>query len=141
MAQALHLLANLENDVERFDRAEFFWQESIELCRVLADDLMLAHKVRHLGDLCRKLDRLDEALSHYSEALDLYRNVEITEPSEILNYANLLIRIAALVEELGRPVAANRYWQEARHKFDGIGLTEGAEHCDAQLRRLAISSS
>ena len=102
---------------------------------------MLAHKVRHLGDLCRKLDRLDEAQSHYAEALDLYRNVEITEPSEILNYANLLIRIAALVEELGRPVAANRYWQEARHKFDGIGLTEGAEHCDAQLRRLAISSS
>ncbi len=74
VAQALHLLANLEHDMDRDDSALTLWLEAVAILREADDPLQLAHKVRHVGDLHRHCGRFDDADACYEEAAALYRN-------------------------------------------------------------------
>ena len=90
LAQALHLLANVEHDMGKDDRAQSLWEEAVAILREADDVLQLAHKVRHLGDLHRHCGRLSEAETCYDEALALYR--EHDEPGSLLRFASMNFR-------------------------------------------------
>lgn len=133
LAQAVHLLANVELDLERVDRARSLWEEAIRILRGTDDVLQLAHKVRHLGDLHRHCGRLDDAEACYDEALALYR--EHDAPGS-LDLANAVRRMAALRELRGDAERARALWRETRDLYAAVDLTAGVEEAERHLERL-----
>ena len=133
-AQALHLLANVEHDIGQEDRARSLWEEAITILRDTDDVLQLAHKVRHLGDLHRHCDRLDDAEACYSEALALYR--EHDSPGS-LDFANALRRMAILKERQGDSPRALALWRETRDLYAAVPMAPGVEEAESHIVRLA----
>ena len=138
LAQALHLLANLEHDMRRDDSALTLWLEAVAILREADNPLQLAHKVRHVGDLHRHCGRLDDAGACYEEAAVLYRTHD--KPGS-LNYANAIRPMALLNEQLGDRKQALALWREARELYAGINI-EGLDsqlaldECDKHVARL-----
>lgn len=95
---------------------------------------MLAHKVRHLGDLHRHLGRLDSAENSNVEALALYRGLD--DPRK-LDFANALIRHASLEEVNQHPREALELWRAAGDLYDAIELAAGVDECTIQIDRLS----
>ena len=128
-AHALHLLANVEADAGDRAAARQLWEESVTLLRASDDPLQLAHKLRHLGDLLREQGDLEAASVILDEALALYREHTPTDrarPSETLDLANAVRRVALLREAEHRPEAAV-LWTEARELYGALGLGEGVD--------------
>jgi tetratricopeptide (TPR) repeat protein len=138
LAQALHLLANVEHDTHRDERAQSLWEEAVAILRQTDDVLQLAHKVRHLGDLHRHCDRLSEAEKCYDEALALYRAHD--RPGS-LDLANAVRRVAILKELLGDKDRALTLWNETRElylavqKASGVDLTAGVKESEQHIGR------
>lgn len=133
LAQAIHMLANVESDIGHTDIAQNLWEEAVSICRDIGDTLQLAHKVRHLGDLHCRQRRLDQAETCYVEALQLYRDHE--DPPK-LDFANALTRYANLKEVRQLPQVALQLWTDARDLFEAIGLVAGVEECSRHISRL-----
>jgi tetratricopeptide (TPR) repeat protein len=134
LAQALHLLANLERDDGLNDVAGALWVEAVEISRTLDDPFALAHKVRHLADLKRQLHQFEAAQAGYAEAIALYRAGDSPPP---LDFANALAAQADLLDALGSTDQALEAWSEARALYDRIELNDGVEMCAAAMKRLA----
>ncbi len=71
LAEALHLLANLEHDLRQDSTALSCWLEAVALLREANNPLQLAHKIRHLGDLHNHCGRVNDADACYEEAAAL----------------------------------------------------------------------
>jgi len=100
LAQAIHLLANVEHDLGHNSTAEALWEEAVTVCRTVGEPLHLAHKIRHLGDLRKYLGRFEQAEACYEEALNLYRTHE--DPPK-LDFANAICAYAHLMEVTNSP--------------------------------------
>jgi ribosomal protein S18 acetylase RimI-like enzyme len=107
------------------------YAEAVAVARAGGDDRLLAHTVRHEGDVLRRAGRLDEARARYDEALSLYRSLE--EPA-VLELANALRPMALLLDAVGDPGAA-AVWAEARDLYARAGVAEGVDEADAALGR------
>ncbi len=136
LAQALHLRANMAADRAWLDEAETLWRESVRLCEQVGDDLMLAHKVRHLGDVMHRRGQLDDTLRHYARAEALYRAHPPAAGGAQVDLANLLIRLAAVREEQGQTGPALEAWREAKALYVAAGLDVGVEDCESHIARL-----
>ena len=119
LAQAIHLLANVEHEMGRDDVAETLWDEAVSVCRAVGEPFQLAHKVRHLGDLNKHLGRLEQAETCYKEAVNLYRSHD--DPPK-LDFANAAGHYALLKESMKAPQEALRLWREARDLYDGVDV-------------------
>ncbi|NKB32831.1 MAG: tetratricopeptide repeat protein [Pseudomonadales bacterium] len=139
-AHAVHLLANLEVDVGRLDSALQLWSLAVELCRELNDPAMLAHKIRHLGDLFKQRRQFDEAHQCYEEALTLYRGLSEIENNIKLDIANLLIRFAEIRENRTDNTTALEYFVEAESLYKELELADGVELCSKHIERLQKKS-
>ena len=112
-------------------RAVSLYEEAVALCREEGDPLLIAHTVRHLGDLHRRARRLAEAEPCYAEALSLYRAAISAPP---LDFANAL-RPAALLKELqGDRTGASVLWAEARSLYEAAGVQAGVDECARHLQ-------
>jgi len=139
LAVALHLLANVEQDLGDDDAALALWREAVDLLRGAGEPLELAHKVRHLGDLHRRRSRLAEADACYEEAVAIHRGHDA--PGS-LAYANALRPMAMVKERLGDRAQARALWREARDVYaavEGVDLRPALEECDRHLARLGGS--
>jgi len=134
LAQALHLLANVETDMGHLNVARNLWEEAVSICRDVGDTLQRAQKVRHLGDLHWRQKRLAEAETCYVEALRLYSDHE--DPPK-LDFANALTRYAKLKEVRQLPQDALQLWTDARDLFGAIELEAGVEECSRHIARLS----
>lgn len=132
-AQALHLLANIEVDLDCQDRALSLWTKAVNILRETDDYLQLAHKVRHLGDLHNKCGRVQEAESCYAEAIELYR--QHASPGS-LDFANAMNRMADLKERLGETTISLELWRETRNLFAAVDLAEGVIEAQQHIDRL-----
>ncbi len=133
VVQAYRALADVAS--QRDDRAAALglYREAVHVARTLDAPRVLAHTVRHEGDLLRRAGRFADAWSRYEEALGLYRDHAGTPPGELAN----AVRPAALtLEALGEPSGAAALWREARDLYAEVDLTEGAEEAEAALARL-----
>ena len=133
LAQAMHLLANVEIDMGQYEKAESLWLASVELCRKIGDKAFLAHKVRHLGDIYKLKKRFCEASTCYNEALTLYRSLD--DPPK-LDFANALQRMALHKEATGLNEESIRLWREARHYYELTGILDGVRECSSHLKKL-----
>ena len=102
------------------------YEEAVTLSREEGDILLLAHTVRHLGDLHRSADRLAEADRCYVEALSLYRTA--ASPSA-LDFANALRPAALLKERQGDSAGARQLWSEAQVLYQAANVQPGVDEC------------
>ena len=85
LVQASSALGQIERDLGRGDAARPLYEEAVAICREEGDPLLLAHTIRHLGDIHRNIGRcLTEAEPCYQEALPLYRS-QPTNPPDLAN--------------------------------------------------------
>ena len=132
--RALKGVAQIERDEGRGDAARPLYEEAVAICRQLGDPLILAHTVRHLGDLHQDAGRVELAEPCYDEALALYRSNDQTAP---LDLANAIRPLAILKDDAGEVEAAKRLWQEARDLYAAADVQEGFVESSERLSRLS----
>ncbi len=133
LIHALKALAHVVRDVGEDERARPLYEEAVALCREEQDPLLLAHTVRHLGDLHRGAGNLVEAERCYSEALSLYRAAPAPPP---LDFANAIRPAALLKEAEGDLATAKTLWLEALRLYEAVGLSQAVEECTRRLSRI-----
>lgn len=116
--------------------ARALYEEAVALCRELDDPLLLAHTVRHLGDVHHDRERAALAQQCYDEALAIYEQHGHGHP---LDFANAVRRVAVLKEEAGDHAQAERRWQEAHDLYvranEPMGIAESAAWLALLARR------
>lgn len=108
-------------------RAVAHYEEAVALCRTLDEPLLLAHTVRHLGDVHHDQGRAAVAERCYDEALTIYYQRPDAKP---LDFANAVRRVAVLKEEAGDHAEAATHWREAHDLYvkaaEPMGIAESA---------------
>ncbi len=137
---ALGKLGHVALDLGDPDRARALFEKSVAVARDAGDPLRVAHAVRHLGQVNRRLGRLDEAVRCYEEALALYEaGGPEGGPAHPLDHANAIRPLAALREELGDGEAARRLWGRAAKLYRAAGVEEGVRECETRLAGISAS--
>jgi len=111
----------------RFEDARRDYLAAVKICRASSDAKLLAHTLRHLGDIEREMGRSDLAEPHLVEALDIARRENVT-PLELAN----TIRPLALIRD------EPKLWQEAHELYTRANVPPGIEET---ARRLARASA
>jgi tetratricopeptide (TPR) repeat protein len=107
------------------------YEESVAILRQLERPLILAHTVRHLGDVYSEEGSRDLAESCYDEALNLYRNHSDRSP---LDLANAIRSLAVLRSE-----QAKALWEEAREIYATVGIDAGVKEATARVTALTAA--
>ena len=133
LSVALGKLGHVALDLDEPNRARTLFRESVAVARETADPLRLAHALRHLGQVNRRLGRLESTGQCYEEALGLYEQAGTAHP---LDHANALRPAAALRQEFGDVEAARLLWRKAAELYRIAGVEEGVRECEAHLAGL-----
>lgn len=117
----LRRVADQARHERRYDDARSGYLAAVDVCRASGDARLLAHTLRHLGDIEREMGRNDDAEVHLVEALEIARR-ERVEPLELAN----TIRPLALVRD------DEALWREAHALYASVdvqaGVAEAARH-------------
>ena len=109
--------------------ARLCYEEAVAMFREVDEPLVLAHTIRHLGDVYHEQGRPDLAEPCYHEALGLYRSHE-DGPS--LDLANALRSFAVLRWEQTRAL-----WEEVRGLYTAVGIEAGVKESAARIAALS----
>src|SRR5438309_6681598 len=137
LIRALKGLGQIERDLDNGAAALTLYEEAAALCRKEGDALMLAHTVRHVGDIHQEGGRDDLAEPCYIEALSIYRRDNQTLP---LDLANTIRPFALLKENAGEVEEAKRLWAEARDLYAIANVAPGVAESSRRLVRLESQS-
>jgi hypothetical protein len=100
------------------------------LSRESSAPLLQAHALRHLSDLDREADHLEQALAHAEQAAALYRaNGRGTSP----DLANALRLTGLALDGLRKPEQARAAWSAARDLYADAGVAAGVAECERRL--------
>jgi tetratricopeptide (TPR) repeat protein len=132
-AKSLIGLGQIERDLKNNAEALRHYRKAADIYRSLADPLRLAHTIRHVGDILRSEDSIEEARPCYEEALRIYRENDETSP---LDLANAIRGFALLRAAAGETEPAKSLWQEARSLYKSEDIQAGVEESDSQLALL-----
>jgi len=127
---ALGKLGHVELDVKNIDAALAAYKEAVKISEELDDSQMIAHTVRHLGDVYRHGKRFQEAEGCYHRALEIYTSFKNLHPCE---YANAIRPMAIIKEDLGHFDEAKKLWEQARELYGKAGIQEGVDECSERL--------
>ena len=103
------------------------------LSRESGAPLLQAHALRHLSDLDREADQLEQALAHAEQAAALY-GANGREAS--LDMANALRLKALALDQLRREAPAIVAWTAARDLYAAVEGAAGVAECEQRLGRL-----
>jgi ankyrin repeat protein len=126
LVEALKGIAQIDRDLGHRAEALPFYEEAVTVCRDIADPLLLAHTLRHLGDLHHDDSRDDLAEPLYTEALALYR----TSDAPPLDLANALRSLAIIKDSAD-------LWEEAHHLYVATNVQPGIAETAIRLAKLA----
>ena len=100
------------------------------LSRESGAPLLQAHALRHLSDLDRQADHLEQALAHAEQAAALYRaNAQGTSP----DMANALRLKGLALDGLRKTEQARAAWPAARELYPRAEVADGVAECDRRL--------
>lgn len=133
VVDALKGLGQIARDREAWAEAIGHYGEAVALCRQHAGASVLAHTVRHLGDVHRRGGDLTVAAACYEEALAIYR---AAAPPPALDLANTLRPFALLAQLQGDRPAAIERWRAAEALYDSAGIAAGVDECREALAAL-----
>ena len=103
--------------------ARLCYEEAVELFREVDEPLVLAHTIRHLGDVYLEQGRPDLAEPCYHEALALHRK---HSDDSSLDMANALRSLAVL------------RWEQARALWEDVGVLYASLHIEAGIKESAV---
>lgn len=103
------------------------------LSRESGAPLLQAHALRHLSDLDREADHLEQALAHAEQAAALYG---ANGQGASLDMANALRLKALALDQLRRDVPATVAWTAARDLYAAASTAAGVAECERRLGRL-----
>jgi len=109
--------------------ARLCYEEAVVLFRDADEPLVLAHTIRHLGDVYLEQGRPDLAEPCYLEALGLYRSH--TDDSS-LDLANAVRSLAVLRWE-----QAKMLWEEVRALYTSLNIEAGIRESTARVAALS----
>lgn len=105
-------------------------RQSCAYYRSAANNLLVAHSVRHIGDILSALGKQDEARDHYEEALYIYRSDPETGKQDLANtlrpYGLLLLKIREIEK-------AKELLGEAKALYQAVGSQAGVEEMIAVI--------
>jgi tetratricopeptide (TPR) repeat protein len=134
LIRALRGLGQIERDLGYNDAALTPYEEAVSLCRENHDPLLLAHTVRHLGDIHLDAERFNLAEPCYHEALALYRSRQQTNR---LDLANAIRPLAILMERTGHTHEAIKLWTEAKELYQACHVRAGVQESSRRLTELS----
>ncbi|MFA4892602.1 hypothetical protein [Brevundimonas sp.] len=100
------------------------------LSRESGAPLLQAHALRHLSDIDREADHLEQALAHAEQAAALYRS---NGQGTSIDMANALRLSALALDALRRPAPAEAAWTAARDLYADAGVAAGVAECERRL--------
>jgi len=109
------------------------YEEAVSLFREVDEPLVLAHTIRHLGDVYHEQGCPDLAEPCYHEALGLYRS---HADGSSLDFANCIRSLAVLRWE-----QAKALWEEARDFYtnlSNLSIDAGIKESAARVAALSI---
>ena len=109
--------------------ARLCYEEAVLLFREADEPLVLAHTVRHLGDVYLEQGRPDLAEPCYHEALGLYRS---HEHHSSLDLANAVRSLAVLRWEQTRTL-----WEEVLDLYTNLSIEAGIKESAARVAALS----
>jgi len=133
LVTALGKLGHVELDMTNIDAALAAYEEAVGISEDLGDLQLIAHTVRHLGDVHRHGNRLQEAEGCYERALEIYTGFANPHPCE---HANAIRPTAIIKEELGHDDKARKLWEQARELYGKGGVQERVDECSERLAGL-----
>ena len=107
------------------------YEEAVELFRGMGDPLLLAHVVRHLGDVYLEQDCPGLAEPCYHEARDLYRS---QGDNSSLDLANAIRSLAMLRWEQSKAL-----WREAQALYTNLKIGSGIDESKARIAALSMA--
>ena len=107
------------------------YEEAVELFRGMGEPLVLAHVIRHLGDVYLEQDYPELAEPCYHEARDLYLS-QGDNPS--LNFANTIRSLAMLRWEQSKTL-----WKEAQALYTSLNIESGIDESKARIAALSMA--
>jgi tetratricopeptide (TPR) repeat protein len=114
----------------RAGEARNSYARAAALSRESGAPLLQAHALRHLSDLDRQADHLEQALAHAEQAVALYG---ANGQGGSLDMANALRLKALVLDGLRRTDPARVAWAMARDLFAAAGVSAGVDECEARL--------
>ncbi|HXA16981.1 MAG TPA: ankyrin repeat domain-containing protein [Thermoanaerobaculia bacterium] len=126
LVEALKGIAQIDRDLGRRAEGLPFYEEAVSVCREIGDPLLLAHTLRHLGDLHHDDGRYDLAQHLSAEALALYR----TSDAPALDLANAVRSLAVIKDSA-------ELWEEAFHLYVATNVPPGVAESALRLAKLA----
>ena len=109
--------------------ARLCYEEAVLLFREADEPLVLAHTIRHLGDVYLEQGRPDLAEPCYHQALELYRK---HADDSSLDLANALRSLAVLRWEQARTL-----WEDVRVLYTGLNIEAGIQESAARVAALS----
>ncbi len=106
------------------------YEEAVALLRGCGEGLLLAHTVRHLGDVRCEAGEWEEAGPCYVEALALYR---AHPAAPAMHLANALRAMAVWMEHGCARAEARGLWEEARGLYAECGIAAGVAECERRM--------
>jgi hypothetical protein len=114
----------------RAGEARNSYARAAALSRESGAPLLQAHALRHLSDLDRQADHLEQALAHAEQAAALYRaNGQGTSP----DMANALRLKGLALDGLRKTAQARAAWTAARELYTRAEVADGVAECDRRL--------
>jgi len=114
----------------RAGEARNSYARAAALSRESGAPLLQAHALRHLSDLDRQADHLEQALAHAEQAAALYRaNAQGTSP----DMANALRLKGLALDGLRKTEQARAAWTAARELYTRAEVADGVAECDRRL--------
>lgn len=114
----------------RAGEARNSYARAAALSRESGAPLLQAHALRHLSDLDRQADHLEQALAHAEQAAALYRaNGQGTSP----DMANALRLKGLALDGLRKTEQARAAWTEAWELYTRAEVADGVAECDRRL--------
>jgi tetratricopeptide (TPR) repeat protein len=114
----------------RAGEARNSYARAAALSRESGAPLLQAHALRHLSDLDRQADHLEQALAHAEQAAALYRaNAQGTSP----DMANTLRLKGLALDGLRKTGQARDAWSAARELYALAGVADGVAECERRL--------
>ena len=134
LAKELRRRGEAERGMPGGDGGVGSYEQAIAILREENEPLLLAHALRHLGDIHHDRGRNDLAARFYDEALILYRGHAEASP---LDLANALRSQALLKEETNHRDEAIALWREAGELYEMVDVEAGAKESARHVARLA----